>query len=132
MTTPNAGSAIEFSSPFNFPATVERLSTAISNAGMKLFVIIDHTANARDVGLNMPPTVVLIYGKAEGGTPIMLASPRSALDLPLHVLVREDIEGPTIVSFRPIAPTLQASDVPAAIASRLQPAQNLLLKALES
>lgn len=132
MTSPISVSPIEFSSPFTFRATVERLSTAISNAAMKLFAIIDHAANAREAGLSMPSTVVLIYGKAEGGTPIMLTSPRSALDLPLHVLVREDVEGRTFVSFRPIAPTLEASGVPAEIASRLEPAQWLLQKALES
>jgi len=131
MTHSDRRSVIELNSPFTFEETVNRLSVAISNAGMKLFALIDHAANARDVGLSMPATVILIYGKAEGGTPVMLASPQSALDLPLHVLVREDIGGRTIVSFRDIVPTLEASGVPAALASRLEPAQNLLLKAIE-
>lgn len=131
MTRSNDGSVVEFISPFNFQVTMDRLSTAILGAGMKLFATIDHAANAREVGLDMPPTVVMIYGKAEGGTPMMLAAPRAALDLPLHVLLREDTDGRTIVALRPIAPTLEASGVPAALASRLEPAQQLLLNAFE-
>ncbi|MFK2875752.1 DUF302 domain-containing protein [Rhodanobacter hydrolyticus] len=132
MTHPGFGSAIEFGSPFTFEKTVERPYEAISNAGMKLFATIDQAANARDAGLSMPSTVVLIYGKAEGRTPITLISPRSALDLPLHVLVREDADHRTIVGFRPIVPTPETSDVPAALAGRLEPAQKLLVKAIES
>jgi uncharacterized protein (DUF302 family) len=122
---------IEFASAFAFDDTVQRLSEAIAGAGMQLFAQIDHAANARQVGLHMPATVVMIYGKAEGGTPIMLAAPQSALDLPLHVLVREDADGKTTIAFRPMAALLQADGVPAALAARLEPAQQLLLKVIE-
>lgn len=130
MTDTDAGSIAEFSSAFPFQGTLQRLTAAISHAGMQLFAVIDHAANARAVGLSMPPATVLIYGKAEGGTPIMLAAPQSALDLPLHVLVREDEHGQTSIGFRPIAPTLQAFGVTAALAGRLEPGQQLLLKAI--
>jgi len=118
-------------SPFAFDATVERLTQAITNAGMQIFAIIDHAANAREAGMTMPPSTVLIYGKGAGGTPIMLASPLSALDLPLRVLVHE-ADGRTMIAFHPIAPMLIAAGVPEPLADRLSPAQTLLLKAIAS
>lgn len=131
MTATHDMSHVERASPFSFELTVQRVSQAISNAGMEVFAAIDHAANARAVGLSMRGAVVLIYGNAKGGTPIMLATPRSALDLPLHVLVREEADGRTIVSFHAIATMLEAAGVPAALALRLEPAQDLLFKAIE-
>jgi uncharacterized protein (DUF302 family) len=75
---------IEHVSALAFEATVERLVKAIEDAGLILFSRIDHQAGARQAGLEMPPTTVLIYGHPKGGTPIMLAAPLVALDLPLR------------------------------------------------
>ncbi len=97
---------------------------------MTVFARIDHAAGAQAVGMTMPPTIVLMYGNPRGGTPIMLAAPRAALDLPLRVLVREDADGRAIVSFYPIAPVLEASVVPRTLANRLEPAQRVLMDAL--
>ena len=105
------------------------MTEAITAAGFKVLARIDHSDGARRAGLMMPPAVVLIYGHAKGGTPIMLAAPQSALDLPLRVLVREAGEG-TVVSFRPIAPVLLQAGVPEDLAHRLDPAQHLLVKAI--
>ena len=71
---------IEQTSPFAFAATLDRLSAAITAAGMTIFAQIDHAAGAQSVGLSMPPTTVLIYGNPRGGTPVMLALPAAALD----------------------------------------------------
>jgi uncharacterized protein (DUF302 family) len=122
---------VEHVSPLGFDITLERLNHAIMDHGMTIFARIDHAASARDAGLSMPPATVLIYGKAEGGTPVMLAAPNAALDLPLHVLVRQDSQGRAVVCFHPIAPQLQAIGVNPAMAARLQPAQALLLHSLE-
>ncbi len=122
---------VEHHSFLGFEQTLERLTRAIADAGMILFARIDHAAGAHDVGLEMPPTVVLIYGHPKGGTPVMLAAPRAALDLPLRVLVREEADGRTLVSFHPIAPVLQAAGVPDALAKSLEPAQHLLIKAIQ-
>ncbi len=127
----SATSIVEHVSPLPFDVTLERLDHAIVDHGMTIFARIDHAANAREVGLSMPPAIVLIYGKAEGGTPIMLAAPNAALDLPLHVLVREDAQGRAIVCFHPVALQLQALGVGPAMAAGLQPAQALLLHSLE-
>ena len=122
----------EHASPLGFDATLDRLAKAIERAGLTIFALIDHAAGAQRVGLAMPPTVVLIYGNAKGGTPIMLAAPQAALDLPLRVLVREDADGRTLVAFQPVTPMLLAAGVPETLANRLGPAQALLIKEIQS
>ncbi len=123
---------VEHASPLSFDATLDRLTNAIERAGLTIFAQIDHAAGARSADLVMPPTVVLIYGNAKGGTPIMLAAPQAALDLPLRVLVREDADGRILVAFHPIAPMMLAAGVPEALANRLEPAQRLLIEGLQS
>ena len=113
-----------------FEETLDKVVALIEGAGMTLFARIDHMAGARAVGLDMPPTVLLLYGHPRGGTPIMLATPLAGLELPLRVLVRQDAEGRTRMSFHPIVPWLEAVGVPAGSASRLEPAQQILLRAI--
>ena len=122
---------VELASNTGFETTLRRVTEAIAAAGLTVFAQIDHSDGARQAGLMMPPTTVLIYGNAKGGTPIMLAAPGAALDLPLRVLVREVGEG-TVVSFRPIARVLLQAGVPENLAHRLDPAQHLLMKAIQS
>jgi uncharacterized protein (DUF302 family) len=121
----------EYISAFDFASTVERLSHAIEAAGLTIFAQVDHAAGAREAGLAMPPTLVIIYGNAKGGTPIMQAVPQAALDLPLRVLVREAPDGRTMITFHPIAATLACAGVPSELTARLEPAQELLWKAVE-
>ena len=96
---------VETESDFSFGPTLHRLANVIEAAGMTIFVRIDHKAAARSVGLSMPPATVLIYGHPKSGTPIMLAAPRSALDLPLRVLVREGKERVGIHGYHSIQPS---------------------------
>jgi uncharacterized protein (DUF302 family) len=121
---------IEHPSPLPFASTVARLVQAIEAAGLTIFARIDHAAAAQEAGLEMPPTTVLIYGAAKGGTPIMLAAPLVALDLPLWVWVGEGPDGATHITFHPAAPMLRQAGVPEALATRLDPAQRLLVEAL--
>jgi len=79
--------------------TVARLETLLEQRKIKLFAVIDHTGEATKVGMKMPPTKVLIFGNPKAGTPVMLAAPESAIDLPLKLLVREDAEGKTWISY---------------------------------
>jgi uncharacterized protein (DUF302 family) len=122
----------EQASDASFVQTLERLTRAIDAAGMRVFTRIDHAVGAREVGLSMPPTTVLIYGHPNGGTPLMLASPVAALDLPLRVLVREDADGRALVAFHPIVAMLTKAGVPEALAMRLAPAQTVVLNAIRS
>ena len=122
---------VEQASAWPFASTLDRLTAAIEGAGLKVFARIDHAAGAKEAGLSMPPTVVLLYGSPKGGTPLMLAAPAAALDLPLRELVRDDADGRTQVSFHPVVPMLMDAGVPEALAKRLEPAQALLLRAIQ-
>jgi uncharacterized protein (DUF302 family) len=78
--------------------TVSALTSMISAKGMKLFAVIDQSAEARDAGLSLRETTLVIFGSPAAGTPVMAAAPLAALDLPLKVLVWAD-EGQTKVSY---------------------------------
>jgi uncharacterized protein (DUF302 family) len=79
--------------------TVGRLTAMLAANGVKLFAIVDHSGEAAAAGLQMPPTKVLIFGNPKGGTPLMLASPRMAIDLPLKLLVAEGADGSVMISY---------------------------------
>ena len=130
MSDAEAPDIVEHESPVAFAATLERLTQAIARAGMTLFGTIDHAALARGVGLAMPSTTVLLYGNPRGGTPIMQANPRAALDLPLRVLVRERPDGGVLVGFHPVTALLGRAGVATELAAHLEPAQRLLVAAL--
>ena len=121
---------LEVVSAWSFETTLERLTGAIRDAGLILINQIDHQAGAREAGLVMPPAMVLAYGHPKGGTPIMLVAPLAALDLPLRVLVRVRDDGKTAVAFHPIAAVLRRASVPEPFAKRLEPAQEILVKAV--
>ena len=78
----------------------------------------------------MPPATVLTYGHATGGTPAMVAAPLAALDLPLRVLVRVRNDGRTVIAFHAIEAVLRRAGVPDPVATRLGPAQQLLVDAV--
>ena len=76
-------------SPFPFQETVQRLLAELSEHGIKVFATWDQQAEARAAGLAMPPATLIVFGNPKAGTPLMLAKPESALDLPLKLLVLE-------------------------------------------
>jgi uncharacterized protein (DUF302 family) len=79
--------------------TVDRLKTILQAKGVTLFVVVDHSGEAEKVGLKMPPTKLLIFGNPKSGTPLMLAAPSVAIDLPLKILVAEDSQGKVSISY---------------------------------
>ena len=79
--------------------TVEKLKGILRDKGISLFALVDHSGEAEKVGMKMRPTKLLIFGNPKGGTPVMLAAPSIAIDLPLKVLVREDGGGKVWVSY---------------------------------
>jgi uncharacterized protein (DUF302 family) len=79
--------------------TVDKLKTILKSKGVTLFALIDHSGEAEKVGMKMPPTKLLIFGNPKGGTPLMLASPSVAIDLPLKILVAEDSQGKVWISY---------------------------------
>jgi uncharacterized protein (DUF302 family) len=79
--------------------TVAKLEAALQAKNVKLFALVDHSGEAAKAGLTMPPTKLLIFGNPKGGTPLMLASPSAAIDLPLKILVAEDRQGQVWISY---------------------------------
>jgi uncharacterized protein (DUF302 family) len=87
--------------PSNYPVdqTVDRLKNLLQSKGITLFALIDHSGEAEKVGMKMPSTKLLIFGNPKGGTPLMLAAPSIAIDLPLKILVWEDSHGKVWLSY---------------------------------
>jgi uncharacterized protein (DUF302 family) len=79
--------------------TIDKLKTILKAKGVTLFAVVDHSGEAEKVGLKMPSTRLLIFGNPEGGTPVMLAAPSAAIDLPLKILVAEDGQGKVWISY---------------------------------
>jgi len=79
--------------------TVERVKSILQSKGITLFALIDHSGEAEKVGMKMPPTKLLIFGNPKGGTPLMLAAPSIAIDLPLKILVWQDAQGKVWLSY---------------------------------
>jgi uncharacterized protein (DUF302 family) len=79
--------------------TVAKLEGILEAKNVKLFTVVDHSGEAASAGLKMPNTKLLIFGNPKAGTPLMLASPSLALDLPLKILVAEDAAGKTWISY---------------------------------
>ena len=79
--------------------TVAKLKGILESKGVKLFALVDHSGEAEKAGMKMPPTKLLIFGNPKGGTPLMLASPSVAIDLPLKILVAEDVSGKVWISY---------------------------------
>jgi uncharacterized protein (DUF302 family) len=83
--------------------TVDKLKGILQEKGVKLFAVIDHSGEAKAAGLEMRPTKLLIFGNPKAGTPLMIASPSIAIDLPLKILVAEDAQGRVWVSYNAAA-----------------------------
>ena len=86
-------------SKYGFAETVAKIEMVLKLKGVSLFAKIDHSGEAEKAGLKMRPTQLLIFGNPKGGTPVMLASPSAAIDLPLKALVAEDDNGKVTVTF---------------------------------
>ena len=99
--------------------TVERLKGILQAKGVTLFAVIDHSGEAEKAGMKMPPTKLLIFGNPKAGTPLMLAAPSSALDLPLKILVSQDAAGIVWLSYNSAAYLQSRHNFPLELASNI-------------
>jgi uncharacterized protein (DUF302 family) len=99
MEIPTPNGIVAIPSHFSVDETVDRIKAALTARNIKLFAVIDHSGEAKAAGLEMQPTKLVIFGNPAAGTPLMLAAPSAALDLPLKLLVSQDKEGRTWVSY---------------------------------
>jgi uncharacterized protein (DUF302 family) len=110
--------------------TVARVEHAVTAAGMKVFARVDHAAEARGVGLTMRPAVVVLFGNPKGGTPLMVAKPTAAIDLPLKALAWEDDQGQSWLSYNTPALLVFRHGLDPKLAGNLAPAGDLLANAV--
>ena len=79
--------------------TMDRLVTEVRAKGLTVFARVDHAAGAKEAGLPLPPTEVLMFGNAKAGTPLMQSNQTIGIDLPIKVLVWQDASGSTWISY---------------------------------
>jgi uncharacterized protein (DUF302 family) len=96
--TPNNG-IVQISSDHSVDQIVEKLKEILQARGVTLFAVIDHSGEAAKAGMTMPNTKLMIFGSPKAGTPVMLAAPSIAIDLPLKILVAEDNARNVTVSY---------------------------------
>jgi uncharacterized protein (DUF302 family) len=126
MTTTSSSGITTLRSSYPFAETVQRLQSAFSSHGVKVFGTIDQAAQAAAVGLALAPTTLIIFGNPKAGTPLMVKQPLSALDLPLKVLVTEATPGEVIVSFTSASYILKRHSLPDEMLKNLMPAERLI------
>jgi uncharacterized protein (DUF302 family)/uncharacterized membrane protein YidH (DUF202 family) len=111
--------------------TVEKLKGLLQAKGVTLFALVDHSGEAQKAGLKMPPTKLLIFGSPKAGTPLMLAAPGIAIDLPLKILISEDAQGKVSVSYNSPAYLQQRHAVPKELLQNIAVVETFAAKAAE-
>lgn len=115
MTPASGDGMIHVSSPYPVPETFKRVEAIVLARGLSILAPIDHGGDAAKVGMKMRPTQLLIFGNPKAGTPLMIASPTLAIDLPLKALVWEDGEGKVWVSYNSPEFLRQRHNIPEAL-----------------
>jgi uncharacterized protein (DUF302 family) len=98
-----ADGVISKPSKYSVQETLHRLETILTEKGIKIFTLVDHSGEAEKAGLKMPSTQLLIFGNPKGGTPVMLAAPTAAIDLPWKALAWQDANGQVWLSYNDAA-----------------------------
>jgi uncharacterized protein (DUF302 family) len=122
---------VQIASRYSFDETLERLMAAFKEKGLQIFTVVDHSGEAEKAGLKMQPTKVVIFGSPKGGTPLMVASPSLAIDLPLKALVAQGADGKVSVTYNNPEYLQQRHGVPADLIKNLAGAGALMAKAVE-
>jgi uncharacterized protein (DUF302 family) len=128
---PNQNGIVSIPSHHSVDQTVEKLKGMLQAKGIQLFALVDHSGEAAKAGLKMPPTKLLIFGNPKGGTPLMLASPSIAIDLPLKILVAEDAQGKVTVSYNSAEYLKERHGLPDSLLPNIAVIQTLAEKAAE-
>jgi uncharacterized protein (DUF302 family)/uncharacterized membrane protein YidH (DUF202 family) len=130
--TPNRDRGIiDTPSNHSVDETVEKLKGILQAKGVTLFALVDHSGEAEKVGMKMRPTKLLIFGSPKAGTPVMLAAPSSAIDLPLKILIWEDREGKVWVSYNSLPYLQERHGLPKKLLQNIGVVETLATKAAE-
>jgi len=131
MTAEKNGGLINIPSNQSVDETVEKLKAILQSKGITLFALIDHSGEAIKAGMKMRPTKLLILGNPKAGTPVMLAAPSSAIDLPLKILIWEDAQGKAWVTYNGPAYLQERHNIPAELLPNVSVIEALAKSAAE-
>ncbi|MFN0192324.1 MAG: DUF302 domain-containing protein [Aestuariivirga sp.] len=94
-----AGQLVAIESRFSVKETADRLASALQEKGLNVVARVDHAAGAKKAGLDMPPAEVLMFGNPKLGTPLMLANPEIAIELPMKIVIWQDSTGKVQIGY---------------------------------
>jgi uncharacterized protein (DUF302 family) len=119
MSTSAENGIVRIASQHSVDETVSKLEAMLQAKSVKLFAVVDHSGEAEKAGLKMPNTKLLLFGNPKGGTPLMLASPSVAIDLPLKILVAEDASGKVWISYNATGYLQERHNLPANLVANI-------------
>ena len=122
---------VDVPSRYSVPDTLARLQSILKEKGITIFALIDHSGEAEKAGLQMRPTQVLIFGSPKGGTPLMVACPRLAIDLPLKALAWQDEQGQVWLSYNSPEYLRERHGFPEELVKNIAGIAGLIQKAVE-
>lgn len=131
MTTMSDKGIIKIAAQHSVDETVEKLKNMLAAKGVALFALVDHSGEAEKIGMTMRPTKLLIFGSPKAGTPLMLAAPSIAIDLPLKILVWEDGQGKTWVTYNAPEYLRERHNLPPQLVQNIAVIEALAAKAAE-
>ncbi|MGA2589560.1 MAG: DUF302 domain-containing protein [Bryobacteraceae bacterium] len=131
MPEASSNGIISIPSTHDVDATVGKLKAILDSKGVKIFAVIDHSGEAQKAGMPMRNTKLVIFGSPKAGTPLMLASPTTALDLPMKILVWEDSAGKAWVTYNSVEFLRQRHNLTADLAANIAVIDTLAAKAAE-
>src|SRR6266850_4807187 len=116
---------IDIPSNHSVEKTVEKLNGILQAKNITLFALVDHSGEAAKAGMKMRPTKLFIFGNPKGGTPVMLAAPSSAIDLPLKILVWEDAQGKVWITYNSPAYLQERHNLPSEVLQNIAVVETL-------
>lgn len=122
---------VHLRSPYSVPETVTRLESVLRASNLTVFALVDHSGEAKKVGLAMRPTQLIVFGSPKGGTPLMVASPTLAIDLPLKALAWEDADGKVWLSYNSPDYLKRRHEIPDDLLKNIAGVGAVLAKAVE-
>jgi uncharacterized protein (DUF302 family) len=125
----SANGIVDTLSNHSVDETVERLKGILQAKGVTLFALVDHSGEAEKIGMKMRPTKLLIFGNPKGGTPLMLAAPSSAIDLPLKILVWEDANEKVWISYNSLTYLKERHGLPEELMANIAVVEKLAAQA---
>lgn len=128
---PRASGLIDIPSNHSVEETVRKLKGILQAKGVTLFALVDHSGEAEKAGMKMRPTKLVIFGNPKAGTPVMVASPSSAIDLPLKILIWEDAQGNVWVTYNSSSYLRERHDIPSELMPNIEIIETLAKKAAD-